>query len=115
VLISATNRFLTEPLRERWGLEVNLSTEPASSAGRLSGQVRGTPSFGSGKVDNLQRWIKAQSRAFGAIHFYSDSYNDLPLLNWVDHPVAVDPDPRLKKRAQALGWPVISLRPSAES
>lgn len=113
VLISATNRFLTEPLRERWDMEVDLSTEPAVSEGLFTGQVRGIPSFGPGKVDNLQRWIMGQPKRFEAIHFYSDSHNDLPLLNWVDHPVVVDPDPQLRRHAQDEGWPVISLRASA--
>lgn len=111
LIITATNRFVTEPIARRLGVEHLLATEPEFVDGRYTGHVSGVPCFQHGKVKRLQAWLKEHpqydpSRAW----FYSDSHNDIPLLEAVARPVAVDPDPTLLKQAQHRGWPVISLR-----
>lgn len=110
VLISATNRFITDPLRQRWGMEVNLSTEPALSGRNFNGEVEGIPSYGKGKVDNIKGWMEKQFKSFDNVIFYSDSHTDLPLLEWAHQPIAVDPDPTLKSHAMEKGWTIMSLR-----
>ena len=72
--------------------------------------MAGTPSFQDGKVTRLDDWLQAHGRTLEGAWFYSDSHNDLPLLQKVDNPVAVDPDPRLEKFARDQGWKVMSLR-----
>ncbi|EPJ42997.1 MAG: hypothetical protein OFPI_45020 [Osedax symbiont Rs2] len=110
VLMSATNNFLTDPLCELWGMCANLSTKVQLIKGRMSGSVVGEPSFQQGKVINLMTWLEDQAMADRKINFYSDSHNDLPLLERVDYPVAVDPDSTLRSKAAAMRWPIISLR-----
>ena len=78
--------------------------------GRYTGEPLGTPTYQAGKVTRLKAWLEPRSTTLDGAWFYSDSHNDLPLLELVDHPVAVDPDPTLRARAEAAGWPVISLR-----
>jgi phosphoserine phosphatase len=78
--------------------------------GRYTGQVAGTPCFREGKVERLQGWLKQTGNNLAKSWFYSDSHNDLPLLEMVSHPVAVDPDETLTDHAEAKGWPIISLR-----
>lgn len=110
VIITATNRFITEPVAALLGVEHLLATEPEYTDGRYTGRVAGTPCFQGGKVERLQAWLDAQGLDWPGSWFYSDSHNDLPLLERVDHPVAVDPDPVLARRAWDRCWPVISLR-----
>ena len=111
MIITATNRFVVEPIAARLGVDTLLATEPEEVAGRFTGKVAGEPCFQSGKVLRLQHWL-AQNTQFerGEKWFYSDSINDLPLLQKVEHPVAVDPDERLRREALERGWQVISLR-----
>ena len=82
--------------------------------GRYTGEVAGVPAFREGKVERLQMWLEQTGHDLAGSSFYSDSHNDIPLLSLVDHPVAVDPDPQLRRQAEGLGWPVISLRGAAE-
>ena len=103
VIITATNRFVTGPIAERLGVETLIATECEMRDGRYTGQTFDVPCFQGGKVVRLQRWLEGAS-------FYSDSLNDLPLLEKVSRPVAVDPDPRLRAEAEKRGWPIISLR-----
>lgn len=110
VVITATNRFITAPIAERFGVANLLATEPEMRHGEFTGAVTGTPCFQHGKVEQLQHWLHHQQENLSDSWFYSDSHNDLPLLNTVDHPVAVDPDNSLKQTALARQWPVISLR-----
>jgi HAD superfamily hydrolase (TIGR01490 family) len=110
LIVTATNSFVTAPIARRLGVADLLATEPELRDGRYTGEVAGIPCFQAGKVTRLQAWLEAQGEHLAGSHFYSDSHNDLPLLSRVDHPVAVDPDPALRRHARAQGWPVISLR-----
>jgi len=110
LIITATNRFITEPIARRYGVEQLLATEPEIVAGEYTGAVNGTPCFQTGKVEQLHNWLEKENRTLEGSWFYSDSHNDLPLLEQVEHPVAVDPDDKLKSHARAMGWPITSLR-----
>jgi HAD superfamily hydrolase (TIGR01490 family) len=110
LLITATNAFVTAPIAERFGIPNLIATEPEQVDGRYTGEVAGTPAFRDGKVRRLETWLAQTGHNLAGSTFYSDSHNDLPLLERVDHPVAVDPDPQLLERAQQCAWPVLSLR-----
>lgn len=110
VVITATNRFVTEPIVALYGIEHLLATSPEFIHGRYTGRFIGTPCFQSGKVSVLQDWLKETGHNLVDSTFYSDSHNDLPLLNLVDHPIAVDPDTQLRQAAETAHWPIISLR-----
>lgn len=110
VVITATNRFVTGPIVERLGIETLLATECEMAEGRYTGRTTGIPCFREGKVTRLQHWLEESGLSLEGSYFYSDSMNDLPLLEQVANPVAVDPDPRLRAEAQSRGWPVITLR-----
>ena len=110
MIITATNRFVTEPIAELLGVEHLIATEPELVNGRYTGEVAGVPSFQDGKVTRLNDWLDHHKRTLEGAWFYSDSHNDVPLLKQVENPVAVDPDPRLEALAKESGWPVISLR-----
>lgn len=110
LIITATNRFVTAPIATKLGIEHLLASEPEVIAGRYTGKACGIPCFQEGKVQRLQQWLEQQQHAHDTTYFYSDSANDLPLLQQVTHPIAVDPDPRLREFAQRNGWPIISLR-----
>jgi HAD superfamily hydrolase (TIGR01490 family) len=110
LIITATNRFVVEPICHSLGVTELLAAEPEIADGRYTGRVVGTPTYQQGKVIRLQEWLKEQSETLEGSWFYSDSANDLPLLLEVDNPVAVDPCDRLREKAQAKQWPIISLR-----
>jgi HAD superfamily hydrolase (TIGR01490 family) len=112
-IITATNRFLTEPIAAAFGIEHLIATEPQIVDGRFTGDIVGAPCMREGKIEHLQQWLLGQKKKltdFAETHFYSDSINDLPLLERVTHPVAVDPDPRLAEIARQRGWRSLSLR-----
>ena len=112
-VVTATNSFVTAPIAREFGVPHLLATEPERSAGRFTGRVAGIPCFREGKIARVEAWLAAQGRRlqdFPASAFYSDSHNDLPLLERVSRPVAVDPDASLAAEAGRRGWPVISLR-----
>ena len=113
LVITATNSFVTAPIAARFGIPHLIATEPERNAAGFTGRVAGTPAFRDGKVTRLTQWLDEHGGSLQGSHFYSDSNNDLPLLERVDNPVAVDPDPLLAAVASARGWPVISLRGSA--
>ncbi|WP_165679478.1 HAD family hydrolase, partial [Metapseudomonas otitidis] len=110
VIITATNRFITGPIAERLGVDDLLATECEMLDGRYTGRSTDVPCFREGKVVRLERWLTENGLSLDDASFYSDSVNDMPLLERVSRPVAVDPDDRLRAEAQARGWAVISLR-----
>ncbi len=110
LIITATNRFITEPIAEKLAIPHLIATEPEQIDGRYSGKVEGIPSYQEGKISRLNQWLEQQQISMEGSHFYSDSHNDLPLLEHVDHPVAVDPDETLRAAATERGWPILSLR-----
>ncbi len=112
-IITATNSFVTAPIAREFGVEHLIATEPELRHGRFTGRVAGTPCFRDGKLRRLEEWLAGLGRRladFAESAFYSDSHNDLPLLERVTRPVAVDPDPQLAAEARRRGWAVISLR-----
>lgn len=112
LVITATNRFVTEPIVNLYGIEHLLATTPEFVDGKYTGAFVGVPCFREGKVLALQAWLQQVNYTLEDSWFYSDSHNDLPLLQLVDHAVAVDPDETLEKFARDANWPVISLRKS---
>lgn len=110
LIITATNRFITEPIARLLDVEHLIATEPEIVGGRYSGEVVGAPSFREGKVVRLIEWLRTHQKTLEGSWFYSDSHNDLPLLNRVTYPVAVDPDKILAAEASQRKWPIISLR-----
>jgi HAD superfamily hydrolase (TIGR01490 family) len=112
LIITATNSFVTSPIAESLGIKHLIATEPEMIDGRYTGKVAGEPSYREGKVNRLQTWLKQHNQTLEGSSFYSDSHNDIPLLELVDNPVAVDPDQALTKYATMNGWPIISLRDS---
>ena len=110
MIITATNAFVTAPIAARFDIPHLIATRPAELEGRYTGEPDGQPAFREGKVENLLSWLDRESMDFAGSTFYSDSHNDLPLLERVERPVAVDPDPQLRETARARGWPILSLR-----
>jgi len=113
VIVTATNSFVTAPIAAHLGVPHLIATNPEQVDGEFTGRVVGTPSFREGKVDRLEEWLAGRGTNWGEVAeswFYSDSLNDLPLLERVHHPVAVDPDPTLRAHAETHGWPVLTLR-----
>ncbi len=109
MIITATNAFVTAPIAEIFGIPHLIATEPAMVDGRYTGEVAGTPSFQRGKVERLDQWLEANGGDLRGSVFYSDSHNDLPLLEKVEQPVAVDPDDILRRTAEERGWRILSL------
>ena len=107
LIITATNRFITEPIAREFGIENLLATEPEILNGRYTGKVAGTPCFQQGKVVRLNEWLRDTGNTLRGSCFYSDSHNDLPLLRMVDRPIAVNPDNELKTVATRAGWKVL--------
>lgn len=112
LIITATNRFVTEPIAQLFGIDHLLATEPEILRGEYTGRVAGTPCFREGKLTRLRAWLEGQPARLEDACFYSDSSNDLPLLEAVAHPVAVNPDPTLAEIARERGWPVMQLSAS---
>ncbi|MEZ0121573.1 MAG: HAD family hydrolase [Candidatus Reddybacter sp.] len=110
MVISATNRFIVEPICHRFGIKEIIATEPEQIDGRFTGQVAGVPSYQQGKVTRLQNWLAENDETLAGSSFYSDSINDLPLLEVVAKPVAVNPDKLLLAEASQRDWPVLDLR-----
>lgn len=109
LIITATNRFITGPIAEALGVDDILASDPEIEDGRYNGKVSGTPCYQDGKVERLQAWLKATDHNLDGSYFYSDSINDLPLLEAVTHPFVVDGDDRLVAEANTRNWPCISL------
>lgn len=112
VLVTATHEFVTRPIAQRLGIPHLIATELARDAqGWFTGEIAGTPALGPGKVSRLQQWLEAQGLGWADVDatFYSDSRNDIPLLEKVQRPVATNPDTVLRAHAQARGWPILEL------
>ncbi|MBL4607239.1 MAG: HAD family hydrolase [Pseudomonadales bacterium] len=114
LIITATNRFVTEPIAKMHGINNLLASEAEKQNGCYTGKPTGIPCYQEGKITRLNQWLEQQEQHFDQQTFYSDSHNDLPLLKQVDTPVAVDPDPQLFEYATTKGWSVCSLRDAAK-
>ncbi|MES3001265.1 MAG: HAD-IB family hydrolase [Pseudomonadota bacterium] len=112
VMTTATNRYITELTAAHFGIEHLLATETAMANGRFTGRTAGTLNMRAGKVQRLHAWLRERGLSLDALDStaYSDSINDLPLLEAVNQPVAVDPDPRLAAIAIDRHWPVLRLQ-----
>lgn len=110
LIITATNRFVTEPIAELLNIEHLLASEVEEIDGVFTGKPCGIPCYQHGKIQRLDAWLAQQGFKPQRCAFYSDSHNDLPLLKQVDMPVAIDPDPVLRAHAAEHGWPIRSLR-----
>lgn len=117
VMTTATNRFITELTAQHFGIEHLLATETEIVDGIFTGRSEGTLNMREGKVWRLEHWLLARGKSLDDFHStaYSDSMNDLALLEAVDEPVAVDPDPKLAALALARGWPVLKLHPQGHA
>ena len=114
--MTATNSFVTRPIVERFGIKHLVATEPATAGNQadagFTGEVFGIPSFREGKILKVNEWLESQQLSLDQIkksYFYSDSINDLPLLEKVTHPVATNPDERLRQEANKRNWPILDL------
>ena len=110
LVITASTSFVTAPIVKKYGINQMLATEPEIKAGRYTGGVSGMPCFQSGKIDKLMPWLQKNKETLTGSTFYSDSHNDLPLLELVDNPVAVNADKILTQIAEKKGWKVLNWR-----
>jgi HAD superfamily hydrolase (TIGR01490 family) len=112
-IVTATNEFVTRPIADAFGVEHLIAVELERDAGgRVTGAIRGVPSFREGKIRRVHDWLAGQGRAwddFGRVTFYSDSTNDLPLLERCTDPVATNPSPELEAIARERGWRILRL------
>lgn len=107
IIITATNDFVTAPIAARLGVNTLIATQAEKINGQFTGKVAGTPCFQQGKVTRLQEWLKNNNKDLNDSVFYSDSINDLPLLELVDTAIAVTPDDRLRAHAEEHHWQII--------
>ena len=110
IVITATNSFITGPIVKELGIDNLLATDPLIENGRYTTKVDGIPCFQEGKITRLKQWLEDNNEKMEGSTFYSDSYNDISLLEAVDTAIAVDPDEKLREVAISRGWDVISLR-----
>jgi len=115
-VVTATNSFVTRPIVERFGIEHLIATEPATTGdnplANFTGEVKGIPNFREGKIQRVHDWLASQDLTLDQLprsYFYSDSMNDLPLLEKVSNPVATNPDKRLRSEAAKRNWPILEL------
>ncbi|NQW85217.1 MAG: HAD family hydrolase [Alcaligenaceae bacterium] len=111
-IVTATNSFVTAPIARAFGVHTLIATEPEYLSGRYTGKIDGTPSFKEGKVLRVKAWLATLNRKledFSESYFYSDSINDLPLLEVVTHPIVTNPSPSLLSVAQERNWPVLNM------
>jgi HAD superfamily hydrolase (TIGR01490 family) len=107
LIITATSDFVTAPIAERLGVKTLIATQAEFIDGAYTGKVSGTPSYQAGKVARLNQWLNEQGKKFENSYFYSDSINDLALLELVDTPIAVTPDDKLRAHAIKFNWQII--------
>ncbi len=112
IIITATNEFVTRPIADVFGVQELIAVELVRDAsGWITGEIAGTPSYGPGKVTRMTQWLAQRDLTWADVEctFYSDSINDLPLLEHVQHPIATNPDARLREIALARGWRILDL------
>ena len=107
IIITATNDFITAPIAERLGVATLIATQAEFINGAYTGKVAGTPCYQAGKVTRLNAWLKQNNKKFENSYFYSDSINDLALLELVSTPIAVTPDDKLRAHATKLNWRIV--------
>ena len=113
VIVTATNEFVTRPIATAFGVQeliaVELERDPVTD--EWTGEIRGTPSFREGKITRVEEWLRARGLDWDSVDvtFYSDSMNDLPLLEKANTPIATNPDPKLRALAQERGWQILDL------
>jgi len=110
LIITATNHFVTERIAQLLEVDDLIATEPEKDNHGYTGKIAGTPSFKEGKITRLNEWLKSNNYSMKGSYFYSDSHNDIPLLELVDNPVAVDPDETLRAYCEKNQWPIQTLR-----
>jgi HAD superfamily hydrolase (TIGR01490 family) len=113
LIVTATNRFVTSPIAERFGVHDLIATDLEIKNDVFTGKISGIPCFKAGKINKIQDWLAARGDTSLGLHnsvFYSDSFNDIPLLEVAAEAVAVDPDETLRAHASTKGWRIISLR-----
>jgi HAD superfamily hydrolase (TIGR01490 family) len=115
-VVTATNSFVTRPIVRAFGIDYLVATEPATKNNdpnaEFTGAITGIPSFKEGKVRRVRAWLEELGLSFERMeksYFYSDSINDLPLLEQVSHPIATNPDVTLRAEAQKRNWPILEL------
>jgi HAD superfamily hydrolase (TIGR01490 family) len=112
VIVTATNEFVTRPIAEAFGVKNLIAVElERDTQGQLTGEIKGTPSFREGKVTRVSQWLADRALDWSGVEtwFYSDSMNDLPLLEKATHPIATNPDERLRTLAKERGWRILDL------
>ena len=112
MIVTATNEFVTRPIAQAFGVNELIAVElERDASGWITGEIRGTPSFREGKVSRVADWLGQKGLDWGDVEmtFYSDSTNDLPLLEKAHHPVATNPDARLRQLATERGWRILEL------
>ena len=114
LVISSTNEFIITPICHTFGIHNVIGTQLEIDAdGHYTGNYVGTPSLKEGKITRLNQWLAARNESladYDKVYFYSDSKNDLPLLRYVNEPVAVNPDAELEAEAKAKGWPILNFQ-----
>ncbi|HLU19330.1 MAG TPA: HAD family hydrolase [Pusillimonas sp.] len=111
-IVTATNEFVTAPIARAFNIPHLIATVPEMRDGRYTGAIAGVPSFQEGKVTRVNAWLDSQGlslHSFERSYFYSDSTNDLPLLEAVTHPIAANPSPTLRQVAETRGWPILDI------
>ena len=114
VIVTATNEFVTRPIADVFGVPDLIAVElERDASGWITGEIRGVPSFREGKVTRVEQWLASRGLDWSGVQsiFYTDSINDLPLMEKVNHPVATNPDDRLRAIATARGWRILDLFP----
>ena len=112
MIVTATNEFVTRPIAQAFGVSELIAVELERNAhGWITGEIKGTPSFREGKVTRVEQWLALKGLGWADVEmtFYSDSMNDLPLLEKAQHPVATNPDARLRQLAIERGWRILDL------
>ena len=107
LIVTATSDFVTRPIADRLGVKTLIATTAEKDGDNYTGRSTNTPCYGAGKVTRLKQWLQNNSHDMAGSTFYSDSHNDIPLLEYCENAVAVTPDQQLRAHAEQMGWPII--------